>query len=342
MSDTQSLNMPEEWEPNVPAFEAQFNEEIDKLIFAYIGVQSKDKSPAEELDKVHDRFIHDEDVGHAERARYTDPEGFDNEYLICYWKSAEAYESWWKESGFRSFWESQDLESEQFGYWLEKVSVSGERLETMFSRPEPQGIGMLGDEIDGPIQMHEYWGAMRDRLEISRTDKLKSSLETMDERVETSTTEQRVRLQLEENLCLIRSGQDLRRCDSPEKESYDEIIRPELEAGMEYLELNSEESGCLACRFSDEKNIDGSPDDKTFGAAWFRSLGDLEKWSEDHPSHLAIFNSFFKHIENIGFENVDLKLWHEVLVTSGEDDRFEYVSCHQNTGLLPWLEQVQE
>ena len=36
---------------------------------------------------------------------------------------------------------------------------------------------------------------------------------------------------------------------------------------------------------------DGRPVDRTFGMSWWRSLDALERWSESHPTHVAIFGA---------------------------------------------------
>jgi aldoxime dehydratase len=44
-----------------------------------------------------------------------------------------------------------------------------------------------------------------------------------------------------------------------------------------------------------------------------------------------------KHDET--FENVQLRLWHEMYVLRARDQRFEYFNCHHKTGMLNALSE---
>ena len=103
---------------------------------------------------------------------------------------------------------------------------------------------------------------------------------------------------------------------------------------MDFIATTPEETGCACSRFSKELTLDGKEINKTFGFAYFLTLGHLEKWSKTHPTHLAIFHSFLEMAQSLG--QIDLKLWHEVSVLP-EGQVFEYLNCHPKTGLLPWF-----
>ena len=116
-----------------------------------------------------------------------------------------------------------------------------------------------------------------------------------------------------------------------------ENVHPTLIKGMNFIRDNPLETGCCTNRFADEVDLAGNPQKKTFGCAYFLTLAHLEQWAEHHPTHLAIFGNFFKMVKYFNFQ-LDLKLWHEVSVLPGDNQLFEYVNCHPNTGLLPWFE----
>jgi hypothetical protein len=72
----------------------------------------------------------------------------------------------------------------------------------------------------------------------------------------------------------------------------------------------------------------------------FKSLADLERWSEDHGTHKAIFAEAFRQLKTYQ-ERRELRTWHEVFVLVAADQRFEYLNCHPRTGLLPYFEAVR-
>ncbi|HEX4251924.1 MAG TPA: phenylacetaldoxime dehydratase family protein, partial [Pseudonocardia sp.] len=66
---------------------------------------------------------------------------------------------------------------------------------------------------------------------------------------------------------------------------------------------------------------------------WWRSLDVLERWSESHPTHVAIFGAAMKYLMKMG-PSAKLRLYHEVSVVSPDEQYFEYAGCHERTGLL--------
>ena len=85
----------------------------------------------------------------------------------------------------------------------------------------------------------------------------------------------------------------------------------------------------------DEK---GQQHDRTFGLAFFKTMGDMEAWAEHHATHLRIFHAFLKMAE-VFKGNLDLHLWHEVYAVVSESSEFEYVNCHSQTELLVHIAQ---
>ena len=77
----------------------------------------------------------------------------------------------------------------------------------------------------------------------------------------------------------------------------------------------------------------GAATEKTFGQAYFSSLAALEHWAEHHPTHLAIFGTFMTTMAPLG-DAMQLRLWHEVMVLPAQAQSFEYINCHDRTGLV--------
>jgi aldoxime dehydratase len=67
--------------------------------------------------------------------------------------------------------------------------------------------------------------------------------------------------------------------------------------------------------------------------SWWRSLDALERWSESHPTHVAIFGAAMKYLMKLG-PAAKLRLYHEVTVATAEEQYFEYRNCHPKTGML--------
>jgi aldoxime dehydratase len=78
---------------------------------------------------------------------------------------------------------------------------------------------------------------------------------------------------------------------------------------------------------------DGRPVERTFGMGWWRSLADLERWAESHPTHVAIFGVAMRYLSTLG-PTARLRLYHEVSVVPDGEAFFEYVDCRPGTGLL--------
>ena len=152
---------------------------------------------------------------------------------------------------------------------------------------------LLAAEI---TDVHEYWGAARDRIPVSATSDLASEPAAP----------------LPGNLCLIRSGQVWEYCGEAERALYFGDVEPNLTAGIDFL-AEHPETGCLSSRFLREQTIDGEDLESTSFVGWFRDLKSLEDWSKSHPTHLAIFNSFLTMVGDLGHE-IELRLWHEVAV----------------------------
>lgn len=266
-------------------------------------------------------------------AAYTDPASYRNEAIFAYWPSTSAYSIWAEKSGFAAFWETL-RPREEVGWFLEIFSPSMDRFETVFSNDTvPEGAAHMREKISGPMREHVYWGSMRDRLAVSQTDGLEGEVR---EGVEVRDTKsRRIRIAGRKNLCVIRSGQDWSGTNERERKLYLETMHPVLMKGMEFLTNEGSEVGCLSNRFMDvvDHADPTRPTDKTFGLGYFDSIASLEGWSKQHKTHLDIFGRFLQYAAELQ-NNVTLRLFHEVVVLRPEQQFFEYVGCHPDTGLL--------
>lgn len=332
--------MPENWQPPVDAWQTEFANDQDERVFAYFGVQFRPAIDVSSFVQVF-RDAADQSITPATltRARHTDAAGFENICFIAYWHNQADFDCWWKDAGFGAWWESSARADESFGLWREVFAVAPPRFETLFSTRNPTGVARLGEPFGEPILEHNYWGGMRDRVRAASVDgdSLDSTIGSTLKPGEPQPSRcARIKVTVPDNLCLIRSGQDLRACSPDESDDYFDLVHSNLVAGMSYLRDNPEESGCISCRYMDETDLDGAHADQSFGLALFASMAHLENWAHNHPTHLAIFGSFFRLVEKRE-GNLQLRLWHEVLVCTGDKAICEYVSCHPLTGLLPFF-----
>ncbi len=330
-------NMPKDWTPPYPSWSADFAASMEELVIAYIGAQAS----ADSLLKFHKRlqgFLSIAPVpANVERAAYTDSAGYRNEVYICYWPDRKTYQRWLESSGFDEWWRDDARLDEASGYWRELICARRERLETLFSSKDAAGMARLAPGFGGEIKEHGYWGGMRDRIEDSEQDDFISPYgPALRPLAEVASRGRRMSVTPPANLCLIRSAQNWTACHAEELAIYENDVHPVLIEGMNYIRDNPIETGCVSCRFMDELTLAGEPQAKTFGLAFFLTIGHLEAWARSHPSHLAIFQGFHKMVKRLNFQ-LDLKLWHEVIVLPAGGHLFEYINCHPQTGLLPYF-----
>jgi len=217
------------------------------------------------------------------------------------------------------------------GRVLQPKIESFETLATSATRHE--GVLRLCSHISGEVQEHAYWGSARDRIPSAQTDPLAPSGKVEFE-VSGPVTARRIRVRSHGNVCVIRSGQDWSDSAGRERELYLQKMEPVLRRGMDFLrDGDPAVTGCYSCRYADVLDASARPLDKRFGLAWFRSLHDLERWSESHPTHLAIFNTFMEMVQELNGQ-LTTQFYHEVSVLAASEQRLEYLNCHPSTGLL--------
>lgn len=272
----------------------------------------------------------------CELASVTDNNGFYNIAVIAYWPNKGSYTEWAAASGFQNWWEKLDPQNERYGWFLEVFFPSIDRFETVFSdNSVPEGAAHMREGISGPMKEHVYWGSMRDRLPASQTDALVGENGHIASKPAGEALRRRVHVPGKQNLTVIRSGQDWSNTYPEERKLYIETMHPVLIKGMDFLRDQGKEVGCYSCRFMDIVDpVTREPNkDRTFGLAYFNDMSSLEGWSKQHKTHLDIFGGFLRYAKSLN-NNVSLRLFHEVLVLTPEQQHFEYVGCHENSGML--------
>ena len=121
-----------------------------------------------------------------------------------------------------------------------------ERYETLFSAPDrAEGIAVLAEAMSDVVMEHAYWGGARDRIPASQTDAMAPLGEP-----ELLRDGALVTVRGHEHLCLIRSGQDWSDTEAEERRMYLEDVEPVLRAGMDFLRDDGRAIGCFANRYA--------------------------------------------------------------------------------------------
>lgn len=277
-----TANRPEGHVPQVPAWTAV--DLPERTVFSMLFVRgASDETVLAALLEVVRTGEHTPD--HSERARVVNAAEATT-VLLGYWTDPLRHERWRARPDVAAALAGP-------GVLTETATIPADRWETLHSTEHvtPGVRNLLPAAL---TDVHEYWGAARDRIAASATSDL---------RAEASEP-------VPGNLCLIRSGQIWTHCDEREREIYFGEVEPNLTAGIGFLDANPE-TGCLSARFLREQTLDGEDLESTSFVGWFDELRSLEEWAKSHPTHLAIFDSFLAMVAKLE-GRIGLRLWHEV------------------------------
>lgn len=327
---TRERRVPDDYAPPYPSYVARHEPMVERVVMAYFGVQhSGDPTDAVAgaLARLDAAFVAEDGPGHRDRATCLDAVGFTDVVSVAYWDDTTRFDRWFAAHG--AAWTADERGGEGVGYYTELLRPSVQRYETLFSAPDrAEGVAVLADGMSDMVQEHAYWGGARDRIPLSQRDGLDP-----DGAPKVVTVGRRRQVVPHGNLCLIRSGQDWGDTDEQERGMYLTDVEPVLRAGMDFLRDKGVDIGCFANRYLTVLDAHGTPVDKTYGMSWWRSLADLERWAESHPTHLAIFGAAMTHLSTLG-PAAQLRLYHEVTVAAADEQFFEYLGCHDRTGML--------
>lgn len=327
---TRSSRTPKTYTPPYPSFVARHPERVGSVVMAYFGVQYRD-APApcvrKALDWLANRLAADSGPAHWDRAQYVDQRRFTNIVSVAYWDDPRMFDVWFAAS--RDGWTGDARAEEDAGFFIEVLRPAIESYETLFSSlGRPEGVAVLAEDMSGEVLEHAYWGGMRDRIPLSQTDPLAPHGEPRIIR-----TGARLQVVPHDNICLIRSGQDWTDTGDTERRMYLDDVEPVLRAGMDFLRDDGPTIGCYANRYMRVLDADGSATEKSYGQSWWHSLEALERWAESHPTHVRIFGAAMKYLSTLG-PAARLRLYHEVTVARADQQFFEYLHCHERTGML--------
>lgn len=328
---TRHRRVPDDYQPPYPSFVARHRPAVTHVVMAYFGVQCAGTTPSAAattmLEWVSAAFAAADGPRHSDRASYVDEFGYLNVVSVAYWDDRDAFKTWFP--AVRDGWTGAGKDQDGVGTFVEVLSPSVDHYETLFSSlGRPEGVATLADAMSGEVMEHAYWGGMRDRIPLSQTSEMAPA--GVPELIRDGN---RLRVKPHDNVCLIRSGQDWSGTEAAERKMYLDDVEPVLRAGMDFLRDEGLAIGCFANRYMSVVDRDGRPSEKTYGMSWWKSVAALERWAESHPTHVRIFGAAMKYLSSLG-PAAKLRLYHEVTVARAEDQFFEYLDCHAQTGML--------
>lgn len=327
------LRTPKDHKPPIARYSADLPH-TTKVAVLFLGLQSKDEKA---LRSTLVRFLacrSDETAApvYADHAVYTDPHGYRNHIVALYWLDASAYRTWLEKPAVAA-WRGQAGSLPSVGVWWEPIIVDSGRIETITFKEFRRGfsgcpvMGLQNTERSG------YWGAARDRIPLAAEDRFEPTVTGTSDKPEMSSQTYR-KLQPPKNMAVIRSGVSWEKCEGEQLEDYQQRIKPKLDAGMEYLRSNPVESGCFALRQVSCISGSGEPLAEGYSLGAFVSMGHLESWAENHPSHLAIYSRAMAARRKYQ-DALQLRTYNEIFIVDEHNPAFEYFNCHPQTGLLP-------
>lgn len=275
---------------------------------------------------------------HLDCGVFVDDRGARNWIFFAYWLDDDRYAAW---PGHTLF----DQAASDYawlggnGLWREVAQIRPDYMETIQqANREHASMRFFTPKV---TEVHEYWGAARDRIPASATDSMVSEAGTaLPSPAPRSTDRLRVTMELPGNMCHVRSAQDLMLADRDHLATYVDEVEPSLREGLDYIRSNPVELGALATRYIREVTPSGEPLAKTCGQLFFLSMKHLEKWAASHHTHIRILKQFNTMAVKFGDE-MGLALWHEVAVLPKGHLIAEYAGCHGATGFLPYFPERQ-
>jgi len=331
------LRRPEGHQVPVPRYSAVVPQQ-DKIAVLFMGVQSKDADalrgvPISDLLRAGGSVAPD----NADQATFTDPQGYLNRVAALYWLKAADFAEWSKLPAVAE-WRSLVAGNPSVGMWWEPVAVGADYMETIAFKEFLRGfsgcpVGFANTEGTG------YWGAARDRIPAAAYDLFEPTAPEAEPEQGTSNIPYR-KIQPPKNMTVIRSGVSWEHCEGEQLRDYEQRIRPALDAGMEYLRQNPRDTGCFALRQVGSVNPSGEDIAEGYSLGAFVSLGHLEAWAQDHPSHLAIYTRALAARRKYQ-EKLQLRTYNEIYIVNADNPPFEYFNCHPRTGLLPYARALE-
>lgn len=331
--------------PPITRYTARFPKDVSIFQVVCFGVQSKDGDRDSCLVKIHQiKTLLEGKSGpdHFDFSVFTDPQGYLTHIAVAYWRAPAEFKTWCASDSIRQWWDDADKDTGDLGYFREAFEVPTDYVETNLFKECLRGLSASPMCRIETIDETGYWGAARDRMPASGYDQfVVDQVGPLDPKNDPYNAARRTSITLPKNFCVIRSGVSWVDCGEEQLNSYMKNIKPKLDAGMEYLRQNPVDTGCCSLRQVTVVSVDGEPEKEEYSLGYFRSLKDLETWSHEHPTHLAIYTRAIAEREKYG-DQLELRTIQEIYVLPTDGNVFEYINCHPKTGVMPYFDDERD
>jgi len=327
--------------PRAPRWMASFDEPVSLMTSDYLAVQTTDVGSSAAR-RFADLVRRTHDAGRAdapeawEIVSFTDAAGAFNLVHIGYWRDPNKHATWVLQAPASSWFAELDAGAIDFGCWHEVIQVPVDRVETIVSKAGWSfGLARCPGVTMRLMTTNGYFGAARDRFPLSAIDPLEAPAPHRRRTAPIRSAGRRLRAECGHNTAIIRSGQHWESAAPDQFEDYEQNLRPKLMAGMEHLLAEPEKEGVASLRIMTNHDPESlHPRRQTSVLAHFNSLEPLETWAESHATHAAIYEHAIRKQREYGEER-SVVTWHEVFIVP-RNSGFEYVNCHDRTGIMPF------
>lgn len=334
------MRKPAGHKPAIQRYSARFGSGPVPLGIQFLGMQAHEPDALTRVrlwERVSEGFAGEYAPARYDFARYVDTSGCENLVAAAYWTEPGALQAWRSRPDVASWWSNSAHVDAAYGLWREAFEVPVDRAETNLFRDCLGGLGACPAARIEPMEESGYFGAARDRMPASAYDLLEPTAAAIRRSTTAGDTRgRRLIVKPLANTAVIRSGVSWARCGEEQLRDYQQNLKVKLDAGMEYLRSNGEEVGCYSLRQVECLSPDAATMKEAYSLGYFLSFGHLEHWAHHHPSHLAIYTRALADRKRYQ-ERLELKTYQEIYVLPDAEQRFEYVNCHAETGLLPYL-----
>lgn len=311
------ISPPQQTNHKIPA------SEFSQTVIALIGVQYKTRpSPNPTTQILLNQFLggarattHPTSV---EWSCYTDHNDYYNLCARAEWPSSAHYSLWAETSGFKWWWDRLDPSEATHGWFLELFFPTVKRMSGKITSDEREDPGIMRDRIPT--------GAGGDRL-AGKKDVKSPGLPGGGPLCD------RVRVRGKKNLVVVRSVQNYtmhRDREASERKDARAIVKDAATAVRIMV------PGCYSSRYMESVDLvtGESTADRTSLLVYCAEFKWLGAWFKRYVAHSAAFEGLRTWFQQRLKKRLDVDEFYEVMVLKKEEQMFEYIACHGETGML--------
>lgn len=329
---------PEGVPEDYPGRIVSFPNGVNHLVFGMYGIQSPDATARQRfIEELSAHCKAEGGPGRIELCHFTDNTGMECAMLLTYATDSAKHQAWWQNNTVQQWWlTTTNTADSDTGYWREVLHTDKDHFN--YAAGVEDKVASAAVLPLAPSKTFGYWGAYRDRIPASTKDEFLSEFESTPPMREHDTKSRRLKVNIPDNICLIREGQGWGKCEAEEKAVWDDQMAAVVDEWVGFLDSDPDVTGCLAVRKCTEHEVkDGSPHPRQCQIAFLLSLGHIEHAARTHIAHLAVHKAFVKMYREPTYDP-QMHVWVEVHILKEKDLETEYVNCHNRTGLMPFFE----